>query len=155
MITPRFSKDRRVISLASACESRRTLCSVNPSPISARHPPVPKAIRFCSSCRRGRYSRFCKMNSARSKSASELIPCTSLRPPPPAGAEGDQVLFFLPPRTVQPLLQNELGTLEVRIRIDPLHLVLIVELVVLDLKPRPYQLVHAIGETIIAIHRRR
>src|ERR1039458_7525617 len=46
--TPQDCRSWRAISLASACASRRTLSSVKPSPIRARQPPVPKAIRFCS-----------------------------------------------------------------------------------------------------------
>src|SRR5271157_6465785 len=49
--TPRDCERWRTVSLASACASRRTLSSVKPSPMRARQPPVPKAIRFCSSQR--------------------------------------------------------------------------------------------------------
>ena len=74
---------------------------------------------------------------------------------PAAGAKGDQVLLFLAARTVKTLLQNELGLFQILRGVDALHLILIVELIALDSEPGADELMHAIGELVIAVHWRR
>ncbi len=75
--TPIASCPVRVIWLASAWQSRRTLWMVNPSPISARQPPVPKWISPVSMACCGAKSRRSTMSAAACSSSEVLMSCTS------------------------------------------------------------------------------
>ncbi len=70
------SSSARIVSLAMAWQSRRTLASVYPSPITARQPPVPNTI-LVSVFFFGTNSRLRTMSVATASSSVVLMPGTS------------------------------------------------------------------------------
>ena len=74
---------------------------------------------------------------------------------PAAGAELDDVALLLPPRPEEPLLQDEFGPLEILPRVDPLDLVLVVDLIALYSQPVVDQPVRQVGQPVLAVQRRR
>ena len=74
---------------------------------------------------------------------------------PAAGAELDDVALLLPPRPEEPFLQDELGPLQILAGVDPLDLVLVVDLVALHGQPVVDQPVRQVGQPVFAVQRRR
>ena len=70
--------------------------------------------------------------------------------PPAASPKSYLVLLFVAARAEEPLLEDELGLAQVLLRVDPLDLVLVVDLVALDPLARADETVHGVGQAVLA-----
>ena len=74
--------------------------------------------------------------------------------PPSAGAKGDLVLFLVTARAVEALFQDKDRLIQIFAGVDAQYLILIVDLVAFHTHAGVNQAMRAVGQPVLAVHRR-